>query len=168
MSLCFWLPLVLLRIGEEVSFLLNFCEFLPLYGSSFLTRAFHVQWKPLQLRYRDRFLSSVFDTFCNAKETLNTFLGWYILFIVMIFCVFLSVALSLSSFCLNIPALYLTKDTSTAWKMSRYGFFSCIRTEYGDLLHKSLYLVWILENADQKKLHIWTHFTHCCFFIMCA
>ena len=95
-------------------FPLNFSEFLPLSGSSFLTRAFYVQGKPLQVRYRDRFLSSVFDTFCNAKETLNTFLGWYILFIVMIFCVFLSVALSLSSFCLNIPALYLTKDTSTA------------------------------------------------------
>ena len=37
--------------------------------------------------------------------------------------------------------------------------FSCIRTEYRDLLRKSPYSVRIHENADQKKLHIWTIFT---------
>ena len=30
--------------------------------------------------------------------------------------------------------------------------FSCIRTEYGDLLRKALYSVRMLENTDQKKL----------------
>ena len=34
-----------------------------------------------------------------------------------------------------------------------------IRTEYGDLLRKSPYLVRIRENTDQKKLRIWTLFT---------
>ena len=29
--------------------------------------------------------------------------------------------------------------------------FSCIRTEYGDLLRKSPYLVRMQENTDQKK-----------------
>ena len=37
--------------------------------------------------------------------------------------------------------------------------FSCIRTEYGDLLCKSPYSVRIQENTDQKKLHIWVIFT---------
>ena len=37
----------------------------------------------------------------------------------------------------------------------------CIRTEYGDLHRKSPYSVQILENADQKKLSIWTIFTQC-------
>ena len=36
--------------------------------------------------------------------------------------------------------------------------FSCIRTKYRDLLGKSLYLVWMQENTDQKKLRIWTLF----------
>ena len=35
---------------------------------------------------------------------------------------------------------------------------SCIRTEYGDLLRKSPYSVRIQENTDQKKLRIWTLF----------
>ena len=47
--------------------------------------------------------------------------------------------------------------------MSKYGVFfwpvfSCIRTKYRDLLGKSLYLVWMQENMDQKKLRIWTLF----------
>ena len=47
--------------------------------------------------------------------------------------------------------------------MSKYGVFfwpvfSCIRTKYRDLLGKSLYLVWMQENTDQKKLRIWTLF----------
>ena len=37
-----------------------------------------------------------------------------------------------------------------------WSVFSCIRTEYGDLLRKSLYSVRIQENMDQKKLRIWT------------
>ena len=37
--------------------------------------------------------------------------------------------------------------------------FSCIRTEYGDLLSNSPYSVQIQENTDQKKLRIWTLFT---------
>ena len=32
-----------------------------------------------------------------------------------------------------------------------WSVFSCIRTEYGDLLRKSPYSVRILENTDQKK-----------------
>ena len=47
--------------------------------------------------------------------------------------------------------------------MSKYGVFwsvfSCIRTEWGDLRSKSPYYVRIQENADQKKLCIWTLFT---------
>ena len=39
--------------------------------------------------------------------------------------------------------------------------FSCVRTEYGDLLRKSPYLVWIQENTDQKKHRIWTLFAQC-------
>ena len=35
---------------------------------------------------------------------------------------------------------------------------SCIRTEYGDLLRKSPYLVRIQENTDQKNIRIWTFF----------
>ena len=49
------------------------------------------------------------------------------------------------------------KETYTAWKLAKYKVFfwfvfSCIRTEYGDLLHKSPYSVRIEENTDQKKL----------------
>ena len=43
-----------------------------------------------------------------------------------------------------------------------WSMFSCIRTEYGDLLHKSPYSVRIQENTDQKKLRIWPLFTQCC------
>ena len=39
--------------------------------------------------------------------------------------------------------------------------FSSIRTEYGKLRSKSLYSVRIQENKGEKKLRIWTHFTHC-------
>ena len=39
--------------------------------------------------------------------------------------------------------------------------FSCVRTEYGDLLCKSLYSVRIQENTQQEKLRIWTLFTQC-------
>ena len=39
--------------------------------------------------------------------------------------------------------------------------FSCIWTKYGDLRSKSPYSVWLQENTDQKKLRIWTLFTHC-------
>ena len=42
-----------------------------------------------------------------------------------------------------------------------WSVFSCIRTEYGDLLRRSPYLVLILEDADQKKLRIWAPFTQC-------
>ena len=37
-----------------------------------------------------------------------------------------------------------------------WSVFSCIRTEYGNLIHKSLYSVRIEENTNQKKLRIWT------------
>ena len=35
-----------------------------------------------------------------------------------------------------------------------WSLFSCIRTEYGDLIGKSPYSVRIQENVDQKKLRI--------------
>ena len=38
--------------------------------------------------------------------------GWYILFIVIIFCLFLSIRFSSSFVHFSIPALYLTKDTA--------------------------------------------------------
>ena len=41
-----------------------------------------------------------------------------------------------------------------------WSVFSRVRTEYGDLLHKFPYSVRIRENTDQKKLRIWTLFTH--------
>ena len=40
-----------------------------------------------------------------------------------------------------------------------WSVYSCIRTEYRDLLLKSPYSVQIQENTDQKKLRIWTLFT---------
>ena len=39
--------------------------------------------------------------------------------------------------------------------------FFRVKTEYWDLLLKSLYSARIRENTDQKKLHIWTLFTQC-------
>ena len=45
-------------------------------------------------------------------------------------------------------------------------FFSCIRTEYGDLLCKSPYSVRIQENTVQKKLRIWTLFTQCIAYLI--
>ena len=52
----------------------------------------------------------------------------------------------------------------TAWKSVQiwtfFSFvFSCIWTEYADLLRKSQYSVWIQENADQKKLRVRRLFT---------
>ena len=44
-----------------------------------------------------------------------------------------------------------------------WSVFSCIRTEYEDLLRKSPYSVRIQENTDQNKLHIWALFTQCLF-----
>ena len=41
--------------------------------------------------------------------------------------------------------------TITAWKITKYGVF---------LVRIFLYSYWIQENTDQKKLHIWTLFTH--------
>ena len=40
-----------------------------------------------------------------------------------------------------------------------WSVFSCNPIEYGDLLRKSSYSVWMQENTDQKKLRIWTLFT---------
>ena len=40
-----------------------------------------------------------------------------------------------------------------------WSLFSCVRTEYGDLLHNSPCRARIHENTDQKKLRIWTLFT---------
>ena len=37
--------------------------------------------------------------------------------------------------------------------------FSCIRTEYEDLLRKSAYSVRMQKNTDRKKLRIWPLFT---------
>ena len=42
-----------------------------------------------------------------------------------------------------------------------WSVFSRIRTEYGEILHISLYPVRMRENTDQKKLRIWTIFTQC-------
>ena len=42
-----------------------------------------------------------------------------------------------------------------------WSVFSLIRTEYGEILRISPYSVRMRENTDQKKLRIWTYFTHC-------
>ena len=42
-----------------------------------------------------------------------------------------------------------------------WSVFSCIRTEYDDLMIKSPYSVRIHENTDQRKLRILTVFTQC-------
>ena len=47
-----------------------------------------------------------------------------------------------------------------------WSMFSCIRTEYGDLLRKSSYSVRIKEITDQKKLRIWTLFTQWVLFLV--
>ena len=39
-----------------------------------------------------------------------------------------------------------------------WSVFSCIRTEFGDLLRKSLYSAQIQEVTDQRNLRIWTIF----------
>ena len=39
-----------------------------------------------------------------------------------------------------------------------WSVFSCIRTEFGDLLLEPLYSVRIQDYTDQKKLYIWTLF----------
>ena len=44
-----------------------------------------------------------------------------------------------------------------------WSVFSCIQTEYEDLLRKSPYSVRIQGNIDQKKLRILTLFTQCNF-----
>ena len=46
-----------------------------------------------------------------------------------------------------------------------WSVFSCIRTENGDLWNKSPDSVRIQENADQKKLLIWTLFTQSVLFL---
>ena len=40
-------------------------------------------------------------------------------------------------------------------------------SDWIDLLDKSLYSVLIQENTDQKKLRIWTLFTHCVLNVTC-
>ena len=40
-----------------------------------------------------------------------------------------------------------------------WSVFSHARTAYGDLSSKSPYSIQMLENTDQKKLHIWIIFT---------
>ena len=40
-----------------------------------------------------------------------------------------------------------------------WSVFSSIRTEYGEILRISPYLVGMRENKDQKKLRIWTRLT---------
>ena len=56
--------------------------------------------------------------------------------------------------------------SSTAWKLSLFEFFCSvfprIRTEYGEILHISLYSVGMWKNAGQKKLRIRTLFMQCC------
>ena len=42
-----------------------------------------------------------------------------------------------------------------------WSVFSRIRTKYGEILRICPYSVRIRENTDQKKLRIWTLFTHC-------
>ena len=76
---------------------------------------------------------------------------------------------SLSSWLTDFQILY---SNITTWKVSRFGVFSGahlpvfrLQTEYGDLLRKSLYLVRIQENTDQKKLCFCTLFKQCMFSI---
>ena len=45
-----------------------------------------------------------------------------------------------------------------------WSVFSCIRTEYGDLLPTSSYSARIQENTDREKLSIWTFFMQCRYF----
>ena len=42
-----------------------------------------------------------------------------------------------------------------------WSVFSRIGTEYGEILRISPYSGRMLENADQKRLRIWTLFTQC-------
>ena len=42
-----------------------------------------------------------------------------------------------------------------------WSVFSCIRTEYGEILRISPYSVRMWENTDQEKLRIWTLLTLC-------
>ena len=61
---------------------------------------------------------------------------------------------------LPIPTL---NDMHCVKSVQRWSFvlsvFSCVRTEYGDLLCKSPYSVRLQKNTDQKNLRIWTLFT---------
>ena len=54
---------------------------------------------------------------------------------------------------------------STRIRSIFWSVFSCIQTEYGEILRISPYSVRMRENTDQKKLRIWTHFTQCTRFL---
>ena len=58
------------------------------------------------------------------------------------------------SSCLNINCVKSAQILSFFWSV-----FSHIRTEYGEILRISPYLVRMQENVVQKKLRIWTLFT---------
>ena len=59
----------------------------------------------------------------------------------------------------TLPSLQCAKSIQI--RIFFWSVFSCIRTEYGDLLSKSSHSVQIQENTDHKKLCIWTLFTQC-------
>ena len=84
------------------------------------------------------------NNFQIAKFSLKVLLSFW-----LIFCQFQS--------CIAHESVHFVKSVqirSFIWSV-----FSCIRTEYGDLLRKSPCSVRIQENTDQKKLRIWTLFT---------
>ena len=58
------------------------------------------------------------------------------------------------SSCLNINCVKSAQILSFFWSV-----FSHIRTEYGEILRISPYLIRMQENVVQKKLRIWTLFT---------
>ena len=52
--------------------------------------------------------------------------------------------------------VWMTNYVKSVQMSKSWPIFSRIWSEYGDILRKSPYSVWIRENTDQKKVRIWT------------
>ena len=60
------------------------------------------------------------------------------------------------------PALCeMCPNTEFFWSV-----FSCIRTEYGEIRNIFPYPLRMRQNTDQKKLRIWTLFTHAVYYTL--
>ena len=95
---------------------------------------------------------------------------WYILFIVIIFCVFLSMTFSSPFFHFSIPALYLTKDTAcilTVFPPFNFDDVSCLTLLYYSFLILSFISVCIMSLANKIIIIITILLLLLLFFCVC-